>query len=136
MSLLEINQIQFDNYDLLDEYKTKPLTPHSIFLVNANHYIVGAVARGKTTLLSKLIVLYKQHINFYILYFSNFGADETMSINMNDKRIQLNNITYSEAMSFLPQFDEIKYKVKEIYTFYKLKQMGIAYNSDYIKHLK
>ncbi|KAA6316799.1 MAG: hypothetical protein EZS28_055201, partial [Streblomastix strix] len=49
-------------------------------------------------------------------------------------------------MMFLPQFDEIKYKVKEIYTYWKLKQMnktkgsairdGIKYNSDYIKQSK
>ncbi|KAA6371954.1 MAG: hypothetical protein EZS28_032518, partial [Streblomastix strix] len=57
MSLSEINQIQFDTYNMLDEYKTRPLTPKSIFLINANHYIVGAVGSGKTTLMSKLIVL-------------------------------------------------------------------------------
>jgi ABC-type lipoprotein export system ATPase subunit len=43
---------------MLDEYKTKPLTKDSLFLINGNHYIVGAVGSGKTTLLSKLIVIY------------------------------------------------------------------------------
>ncbi|KAA6362392.1 MAG: hypothetical protein EZS28_042081, partial [Streblomastix strix] len=51
-----------------------------------------------------------------MLYFSNLGPDETMAINMNDKGVQLTNMTYNEAMIFLPQFDELKYKVKEIYT--------------------
>ncbi|KAA6358207.1 MAG: hypothetical protein EZS28_046266 [Streblomastix strix] len=136
MSLSEIKQIQFDTYNMLDEYKTRPLTPKSIFLINANHYIVGAVGSGKTTLMSKLIVLYKHIINPYILYFSNMGPDESMSLNMNDKNIAINNITYDDAMMFLPQFDEIKYKVKELYTYWKLKQMNIKYNSDYIKQSK
>ncbi|KAA6392579.1 MAG: hypothetical protein EZS28_011896 [Streblomastix strix] len=57
-----------------------------------------------------------------MLYFSNLGPDETMAINMNDKGVQLTNMTYNEAMIFLPQFDELKYKVKEIYTYYKLNQ--------------
>ncbi|KAA6390324.1 MAG: hypothetical protein EZS28_014148 [Streblomastix strix] len=80
---------------MLEEYKTKPLTPKSIFVINGNHYIVGAVGSG---------------------------PDETMAINMNDKGVQLTNMTYNEAMIFLPQFDELKYKVKEIYTYYKLNQ--------------
>ncbi|KAA6375128.1 MAG: hypothetical protein EZS28_029343, partial [Streblomastix strix] len=48
--------------------------------------------------------------------------DETMAINMNDKGVHLTNMTYNEAMIFLPQFDGLKYKVKEIYTYYKLNQ--------------
>jgi type IV secretory pathway VirB4 component len=87
---------------MLDEYKTKTLTPKSIFLINANHYIVGAVGSGKTTLMSKLIELYKHKINAYILYFSNLGPYESMLLNMNDKNISINNITYDDAMIFLP----------------------------------
>jgi ABC-type lipoprotein export system ATPase subunit len=87
---------------MLEEYKTKPLTSKSIFIINGNHYIVGAVGSGKTTLLSRLIILYKHIINPYMLYFSNLGSDETMAINMNDKGVQLTNMTYNEAMIFLP----------------------------------
>ncbi|KAA6368909.1 MAG: hypothetical protein EZS28_035564 [Streblomastix strix] len=60
---------------MLEEYKTKPLTSKSIFVINGNHYIVGAVGSG---------------------------PDETMAINMNDKGVQLTNMTYNEAMIFLP----------------------------------
>jgi hypothetical protein len=55
------------------------------------------VGSGKTTLMAKLIVLYKNIIHPYILYFSNFGPDETMAINLNNKGIKLINITYAEA---------------------------------------
>ncbi|KAA6397864.1 MAG: hypothetical protein EZS28_006611 [Streblomastix strix] len=97
---------------------------------------VGAVGSGKTTLLSKLIEIFKQKINPFILYFSNFGADETMALNLNSKNIILTNITYDEAMYFLPQFDEIKYQVKEIYTYWKLSEVNVSYKSDFIKRIK
>ncbi|KAA6402378.1 MAG: hypothetical protein EZS28_002096 [Streblomastix strix] len=99
-------------------------------------WTVGAVGSGKTTLLSKLIVIYKQKINPFILYFSNFGADETMALNLNSKNIVLTNITYDEAMYFLPQFDEIKYQVKEIYTYWKLREVNVPYKSDFIQRMK
>ncbi|KAA6382757.1 MAG: hypothetical protein EZS28_021718 [Streblomastix strix] len=136
MTLEEIQSVTFDDNSMLDEYKTKPLTRNSLFLINGNHYIVGAVGSGKTTLLSKLIVIYKQRINPFILYFSNFGADETMALNLNSKNIMLTNITYEEAMYFLPQFDEIKYSVKEVYTYWKLRELNISYKSDYIQRMK
>ncbi|KAA6393521.1 MAG: hypothetical protein EZS28_010957 [Streblomastix strix] len=136
MTLSEIQSVTFDDNSMLDEYKTKPLTRNSLFLINGNHYIVGAVGSGKTTLLSKLIVIYKQRINPLILYFSNFGADETMALNLNSKNIVLTNITYEEAMFFLPNFDEIKYMVKEIYTYWKLREVNIPYKSDFIQRMK
>ncbi|KAA6388420.1 MAG: hypothetical protein EZS28_016053 [Streblomastix strix] len=136
MTLEEIQSVTFDDNSMLDEYKTKPLTRNSLFLINGNHYIVGAVGSGKTTLLSKLIVIYKQRINPFILYFSNFGADETMALNLNSKNIVLTNITYEEAMYFLPQFDEIMYSVKEVYTYWKLRELNISYKSDYIQRMK
>ncbi|KAA6387469.1 MAG: hypothetical protein EZS28_017006 [Streblomastix strix] len=136
MTLEEIQSVTFDDNSMLDEYKTKPLTRNSLFLINGNHYIVGAVGSGKTTLLSKLIVIYKQRINPFILYFSNFGADETMALNLNSKNIMLTNITYEEAMYFLPQFDKIKYSVKEVYTYWKLRELNMSYKSDYIQRMK
>ncbi|KAA6380302.1 MAG: hypothetical protein EZS28_024171 [Streblomastix strix] len=136
MTLEEIQSVTFDDNSMLDEYKTKPLTRNSLFLINGNHYIVGAVGSGKTTLLSKLIVIYKQRINPFILYFSNFGADETMALNLNSKNIVLTNITYEVAMYFLQQFDEIKYSVKEVYTYWKLRELNISYKSDYIQRMK
>ncbi|KAA6397435.1 MAG: hypothetical protein EZS28_007039 [Streblomastix strix] len=119
-----------------DEYKAKPLTRNSLFLINGNHYIVGAVGSGKPTLLSKLILIYKQRINPLILYFSNFGADETKALNLNSKNLVLTNITYEEAKFFLPNFDEIKYMVKEIYTYWKLREVNIPYKSDFIQRMK
>ncbi|KAA6380630.1 MAG: hypothetical protein EZS28_023841 [Streblomastix strix] len=136
MTLSEIQSVTFTDNSMLDEYKTKPLTRNSLFLINGNHYTVGAVGSGKTTLLSKLIVIYKQKINPFIIYFSNFGADETMALNQNSKNIVLTNITYDEAMYFLPQFDEIKYQVKEIYTYWKLSEVNVSYKSDYIQRMK
>lgn len=87
---------------MLEEYKTKPLTSKSIFVINGNHHIVGAVGSGKTTLLSKLIILYKHIINPYMLCFSNLGPDETMTINMNDTEVQLTDMRYNDEMIFLP----------------------------------
>ncbi|KAA6384584.1 MAG: hypothetical protein EZS28_019891 [Streblomastix strix] len=136
MTLSEIQSVTFTDNSMLDEYKTKPLTRNSLFLINGNHYIVGAVGSGKTTLLSKLIVIYKQKINPFILYFSNFGADETMTLKLNSKNIVLTNITYDEAMYFLLQFDEIKYQVKEIYTYWKLSEVNVQYKSDYVQRMK
>ncbi|KAA6389645.1 MAG: hypothetical protein EZS28_014826 [Streblomastix strix] len=78
----------------------------------------------------------QQKINPFILYFSNFGAEETMALNLNSKNIVLTNITYDEAMYFLPQFDEIKYQVKEIYTYWKLSEVNVSYKSDYIQRMK
>ncbi|KAA6382285.1 MAG: hypothetical protein EZS28_022188, partial [Streblomastix strix] len=97
---------------------------------------VDAVGSGKTTLISKLIIIYKQKIYLFILYFSNFGADETMALNLNSKNIILTNITYEKAMYFLPQFDEIKYSVEKVYTFWKLRELNISYKSDYIQRMK
>jgi Ni2+-binding GTPase involved in maturation of urease and hydrogenase len=74
---------------MLEEYKTRRLSPNSLFLVNGNHYIVGAVGSGKTTLMSKLIVIYKKVINPYIIYFSSYGPDETMALNLNSKGITI-----------------------------------------------
>ncbi|KAA6365608.1 MAG: hypothetical protein EZS28_038865, partial [Streblomastix strix] len=75
---------------MLEEYKTKPLTSKSIFVINGNHYIVGAVGSG---------------------------PDATMAINMNDKGAQLTNMTYNEAMIFLHQFDELKYQPTKVSRF-------------------
>ncbi|KAA6397378.1 MAG: hypothetical protein EZS28_007099 [Streblomastix strix] len=136
MTLQEIQSVIFDDNSMLDEYETKPLTRNSLFLINGNHYIVGTVGSGKTTLLSKLIVTYKQRINPFILYFSNFGADETMALNLNSKNIILTNITYEKAMYFIPQFDEIKHSVKEVYTYWKFRELNISYKSDYIQRMK
>ncbi|KAA6391226.1 MAG: hypothetical protein EZS28_013250 [Streblomastix strix] len=136
MTLEEIQSVTFDDNSMLDEYKTKPLTRNSLFLINGNHYIVDAVGSGKITLLSKLIVIYKQRINPFILYFYNFGADETMALNLNSKNIVLTNITYEKAMYFLSQFDEFKYSVKEVYTYWKLRELNISYKSDYIQRMK
>ncbi|KAA6398830.1 MAG: hypothetical protein EZS28_005648 [Streblomastix strix] len=136
MTLSEIQSVTFTDNSMLDEYKTKPSTRNSLLLINGNHYIVGAVGSGKPTLLSKLIVIYKQRINPLILYFSNFGADETMALNLNSKNIVLSNITYEEAMFFLPNFDEIKYMVKEIYMYWKLREVNIPYKSDFIQRMK
>ncbi|KAA6375506.1 MAG: hypothetical protein EZS28_028966, partial [Streblomastix strix] len=102
--------------NLLNEYKTSPLTKNSLFLINGIHYIVGAVGSGQTTLMCKLVVIYKKIINSFKLYFSNYKADETMALNLNSKNIQLTNVTYGEAMIFLPEFDEIKYSTNEMYT--------------------
>ncbi|KAA6377884.1 MAG: hypothetical protein EZS28_026589, partial [Streblomastix strix] len=44
---------------------------------------------------------------------TNMRLDETMALNLNSKNISLTNITYGEAMLFLPEFDEIKYSTKE-----------------------
>ncbi|KAA6395991.1 MAG: hypothetical protein EZS28_008482 [Streblomastix strix] len=60
----------------------------------------------------------------------------TMALNLNSKNIVLTNITYDEAMYFLPQFDEIKYQVKEIYTYWKLSEVNVSYKSDYIQRMK
>ncbi|KAA6375784.1 MAG: hypothetical protein EZS28_028689 [Streblomastix strix] len=43
-------------------------------------------------------------------------ADETTALNLNCKNIYLTNVTYGEAMIFLPEFNEIKYSTKEKYT--------------------
>ncbi|KAA6378790.1 MAG: hypothetical protein EZS28_025682 [Streblomastix strix] len=136
MSLQELQDITFINQDLLNEYKTKPLTKNSLFLINGNHYIVGAVGSGKTTLMCKLIVIYKKIIDPFILYFSNYGADETMALNLNSKNIQLTNVTYGEAMIFLPEFDEIKYSTKEMYTWNKMNEQKQSYTSDFIKRME
>jgi hypothetical protein len=45
-----------------------------------------------------------------------------MALNMNSKNIIPTNMTYNEALFFLPEFDEKKYLVKEIYTYWKLKE--------------
>ncbi|KAA6402647.1 MAG: hypothetical protein EZS28_001825 [Streblomastix strix] len=132
----QIQSVTFYDSSMLDEYKTKPLIRNSLFLNNGNHYIVGAVGSGKTILLSKLIVIYKQRINPFILYLSNFGVDETIALNQNSKNTILTNITYEEAMYFLLQFDEIKYSVKEVYTYWKLRELNISYKSDYIQRKK
>ncbi|KAA6378766.1 MAG: hypothetical protein EZS28_025707 [Streblomastix strix] len=136
MSLQELQDITFTNQDLLNEYKTTPLTKNSLFLINGNHYIVGAVGSGKTTLMCKLVVVYKKIIDPFILYFSNYGADETMALNLNSKNIQLTNVTYGEAMIFLPEFDEIKYSTKEMYTWYKMNEQKQSYTSDFIKRME
>ncbi|KAA6360645.1 MAG: hypothetical protein EZS28_043828 [Streblomastix strix] len=136
MSLQELQDITFTNQDLLNEYKTTPLTKNSLFLINGNHYIVGAVGSGKTTLMCKLVVIYKKIIDPFILYFSNYGADETMALNLNSKNIQLTNVTYGEAMIFLPEFDEIKYSTKEMYTWYKMNEKKQSYTSDFIKRME
>ncbi|KAA6367349.1 MAG: hypothetical protein EZS28_037125 [Streblomastix strix] len=136
MSLQELQDITFTNQDLLNEYKTTPLTKNSLFLINGNHYIVGAAGSGKTTLMCKLIVIYKKIINPFILYFSNYGADETMALNLNSKNIQLTNVTYGEATIFLPEFDEIKYSNKEMYTWYKMNEQKQSYTSDFIKRME
>ncbi|KAA6376191.1 MAG: hypothetical protein EZS28_028282 [Streblomastix strix] len=136
MSLQELQDITFTNQDLLNEYKTKPLTKNSLFLINGNHYIVGAVGSGKTTLMCKLVVIYKKIIDPFILYFSNQGADETIALNLNSKNIQLTNVTYGEAMIFLPEFDEIKYSTKEMYTWYKMNEQKQSYTSDFIKRME
>ncbi|KAA6369648.1 MAG: hypothetical protein EZS28_034825 [Streblomastix strix] len=136
MSLQELQDITFTNQDLLNEYKTTPLTKNSLFLINGNHYIVGAVGSGKTTLMCKLVVIYKKIIDPFILYFSNYGADETMALNLNSKNIQLTNVTYGEAMIFLPEFDEIKYSTKEMYTWYKMNEQKQSYTSDFIKRME
>ncbi|KAA6397820.1 MAG: hypothetical protein EZS28_006653 [Streblomastix strix] len=136
MSLQELQDITFTNQDLLNEYKTKPLTKNSLFLINGNHYIVGAVGSGKTTSMCKLVVVYKKIIDPFILYFSNYGADETIALNLNSKNIQLTNVTYGEAMIFLPEFDEIKYSTKEKYTWYKMNEQKQSYTSDFIKRME
>ncbi|KAA6368534.1 MAG: hypothetical protein EZS28_035940 [Streblomastix strix] len=136
MSLQELQDITFTNQDLLNEYKTTPLTKNSLFLINGNHYIVGAVGSGKTTLMCKLVVIYKKIIDPFILYFSNYGADKTMALNLNSKNIQLTNVTYGEAMIFLPEFDEIKYSTKEMYTWYKMNEQKQSYTSDFIKRME
>ncbi|KAA6369504.1 MAG: hypothetical protein EZS28_034970 [Streblomastix strix] len=109
---------------------------NSLFLINGNHYIVGAVGSGKTTLMCKLIVIYKKIINPFILFFTNYGADETMALNLNSKNIQLTNVTYGEAMIFLPEFDEIKYSTKEMYTWYKMNEQKQSYTSDFIMRME
>ncbi|KAA6367738.1 MAG: hypothetical protein EZS28_036736 [Streblomastix strix] len=136
MSLQELQDITFTNQDLLNEYKTTPLTKNSLFLINGNHYIVGAVGSGKTTLMCKLVVIYKKIIDPFILYFSNYGADETMALNLNSKNIQLTNVTYGEAMIFVPEFDEINYSTKEMYTWYKMNEQKQSYTSDFIKRME
>ncbi|KAA6360706.1 MAG: hypothetical protein EZS28_043766, partial [Streblomastix strix] len=94
------------------------------------------VGSGKTTLMCKLVVIYKKIIDPFILYFSNYGADETMALNFNSKNIQLTNVTYGEAMIFLPEFDEIKYSTKEMYIWYKMNKQKQSYTSDFINKME
>ncbi|KAA6374148.1 MAG: hypothetical protein EZS28_030326 [Streblomastix strix] len=59
-----------------------------------------------------------------------------MALNLNSKNIQLTNVTYGEAMIFLPEFDEIKYSTKEMYTWYKMNEQKQSYTSDFIKRME
>ncbi|KAA6398414.1 MAG: hypothetical protein EZS28_006059 [Streblomastix strix] len=39
-------------------------------------------------------------------------------------------------MHFLPKFEEIKYSVKEVQSYWKLRELNISYKSDYIQRIK
>ncbi|KAA6357229.1 MAG: hypothetical protein EZS28_047244 [Streblomastix strix] len=55
---------------------------------------------------------------------------------VNKPFIQLTNVTYGEAQIFLPEFDEIKYSTKEMYTWYKMNEQKQSYTSDFIKRME
>ncbi|KAA6402232.1 MAG: hypothetical protein EZS28_002247 [Streblomastix strix] len=59
-----------------------------------------------------------------------------MALSLNSKNIILTKITYEDAMYFLPQFDEIKYSVKEVYIYQKLRELNISYKSNYTQRIK
>ena len=64
-----LNSFTVPNNDLLDAYSMQPIARNSLIIKNGVMYILGGISSGKSTLISKMMAMYKKYIDPIILYF-------------------------------------------------------------------
>ena len=116
-----LNKFKIPNNDNLNAYATQPIKPGSLIIKNGVMFILGGVSSGKSTLISKLIAVYKREINPIILsFYGGITPDETTTYAISTFNIKPHFIRLStpEAMvSFFNQFRYRRLKLAELLMF-------------------
>lgn len=138
-----LNSFTVPNNDLLDAYSMQPIARNSLIIKNGVMYILGGISSGKSTLISKMMAMYKKYIDPIILYFySGLSPDETTTFNMSNFGIQPHYIRLPTPESLVSFFDRFKYKriklaeiMNFLYTVYKRNTALILSTLEVIQEL-
>ncbi len=113
-----LDEVKLSEDDSLEQMKTRPIVKGSPFIVNGTMTIVGNVGSGKTSLIVKLLVIYRREIDPDFFYFHAGTMDSTMSENVNKHNIKLTSIPSRYMEEFVMNYRIIKSAVIELYKYY------------------
>ena len=114
----ELDKIDLAKDTSLDQMKTQSISDGSAFIVNGTMCIVGNIGSGKTSLIAKLMVLYRKKIEPDIFYFFTEGRmDSTMSENINKHQIEITPIDSKYMEEFVAKYRTLKMAIIELHKY-------------------
>ena len=106
-----LNSVKIPDNANLNDYALQQIAPNSLIIKNGVMYIVGGISSGKSTLLSKLALMYKNTINPIIIsFYAGLSPDETTTFSLNAFKLKVNYVKLPTPESMVSFFNQFRYK--------------------------